>query len=125
MLTLSCEAVKNTDTNYEVEWRIKFLGTDWMQFFYCRPTSDLSCRVLEPTLSKLGLKVLNNSDGNAILERTERNAALDRARILCEVHFLSDHSKKSHHQYEVNFTSPCKFSQLVGLRVIDPFDVLV
>lgn len=124
MLTLSCKAVKNTDTNHEVEWKIQFPGTGWKKFFYCRHKSDVRCGVRKSTLP-LGFKALSNPDGNATLVRSERNAAYDHAWILCQVHSLSDHSKVSNHLYNVSFTTRCKFSQLVGLLVIDHIDVLV
>ena len=121
VLTLSCKAVKNTDTDYEVQWKIQFPGTDgWMKFLYCRHRSDVRCLVQISTLPG-GLKVLNNPDGNATLERSERNAAHDHARIVCQVHGIL----ASHHLYEVNFSVRCKFSLLVGFPVMVHFDVCV
>ena len=118
MLTLSCKAVKNTDADYEVQWKIQFPGTDgWMKFLYCRHKSSVRCHVQISTLPE-GLKVLSNPNGTMTLERSERNAARDHARIMCQVHGISDHSLASHHLYEVNFSARCKFSLLVGLLVM-------
>ena len=125
VLTLSCKAVKNTDTDYEVQWKIQFPGTNgWMEFFYCQHKSNIHCYVQIPTLPE-GLTVLRNPDGNATLERSERNAVQDHAQIACQVHGISDHSLQSHHLYEVNFTTRCKCSLFVGFFVTLHFDLLV
>lgn len=108
--------------DYEVQWKIEFPGQEWKKFFYCRYKSDVRCLVQTQTLPE-GFKVLNNSNGTATLERSERNAVHDYARILCQVHSISDPRVASHHLYEVDFTARCKFSQRVCL--LPWFNVLV
>ena len=115
VLTLSCEAVRNMDGDYEVQWKIQFPGQRWKNFFYCLYKSDVRCHVEIQTLPE-GIKVLNNSNGIATLERSERNAVHDHARILCQVHDITDPSTAPRrHTYEVKFTARCKFSQRAGL----------